>query len=52
VNPNVARSRGGAEIVDAITERDLVVFEPREVKRFLDVSARNADRTLGEMVEK
>jgi predicted transcriptional regulator of viral defense system len=45
-------SRREAEVIDAITERDLVVFGPREVERFLDVSARNAYRILGGMEEK
>ena len=45
-------SRREAEVIDAITERDLVVFGPREVERFLGVSARNAYRILGRMAEK
>jgi predicted transcriptional regulator of viral defense system len=39
-------------VIDAITDRDVVVFGPRDVERFLDVSRRNAYRILQGMVEK
>ncbi len=39
-------SRREAEVIDAIESRDLVVFGPRDVERFLDVSSRNAYRIL------
>lgn len=39
-------------MVEAVTERDLVVFGPGEIERFLGVSARNAYRILDSMVEK
>lgn len=45
-------SRREAEVVDAIERRDLVVFGPREVERFLDVSSRNAYRILDGMLQK
>lgn len=41
-----------AEVIDAITERDLIVFGPGDLHRFLDVSARNAYRILTGMAEK
>lgn len=45
-------ARREAEVIDAITDRDLIVFGPREVERFLDVSARNAYRILTGMASK
>jgi predicted transcriptional regulator of viral defense system len=45
-------SRREAEVVEAVTSRDLVVFGPREVERFIDVSSRNAYRILHNMREK
>jgi len=45
-------SRREAEVIDAIERRDLVVFGPRDVKRFLDVSSRNAYRILNGMLNK
>ncbi len=45
-------SRREAEVLDAIERRGLVVFGPREVQRFLDVSARNAYRILDGMLDK
>lgn len=47
-----AVSRREAEVIDAIGTRDIVVFEPRDVERFLDVSSRNAYRILGNMADK
>lgn len=41
-----------AEVIDAVTSRDIVVFGPREVERFLDVKSRNAYRILQNMTEK
>lgn len=41
-----------AEVIDAVSSRDLVVFEPGDVERFLDVSARNAYRILHGMTDK
>lgn len=41
-----------ADVIDAITRRDLLVFGPREVKRFLDTSTRNAYRILTSMTDK
>lgn len=41
-----------AEVIDAITDRDLLVFGPTEVQRFLEVSQRNAYRILKGMTEK
>lgn len=45
-------SRREAQVVDAIEDRDLVVFGPREVERFLDTSSRNVYRILDRMHEK
>lgn len=45
-------SRREAQVIDAIERRDLVVFGPREVERFLDVASRNAYRILDGMLEK
>lgn len=45
-------SRREAEVIDAITGRNLVVFGPTEIERFLDISARNAYRILDNMTEK
>lgn len=41
-----------AEVIEAITSRDLIVFRPRDVRRFLGISARNTYRILDNMVEK
>lgn len=45
-------ARREAEVIDAISERELVVFRPRDVQRFLDISARNTYRILDNMTEK
>lgn len=45
-------SRREAQVIDAIERRDLVVFGPLEVERFLDVSSRNAYRILDGLLEK
>lgn len=45
-------SRREAQVIDAIERWDLVVFGPREIERFLDVSSRNAYRILDGMLEK
>jgi predicted transcriptional regulator of viral defense system len=52
MNDTPTVSRRQAEVIDAITSRDVVVFGPQEIERFLDVSSRNAYRILNEMVEK
>lgn len=41
-----------AQVIDAITERDLLVFRPRDVRRFLALSDRNTYRILNNLVEK
>lgn len=41
-----------AELIDAIEATDVIVFRPRDVTRFLDISDRNAYRILGNMTEK
>lgn len=41
-----------AQVIDAVTDRDLLVFGPRDVRRFLDLSDRNTYRILDNMVEK
>lgn len=41
-----------AEVIDAIEERGLLVFRPRDVRRFLGLSDRNVYRVLGNMTEK
>jgi len=41
-----------AEVIDAVTDRDLIVFGPRELERFLGVSTRNAYRILSSMASK
>lgn len=45
-------SQREAEVIDAIKTRDLVVFGPEEITRFLGVSSRNAYRILSNMVDK
>lgn len=45
-------SKREAEVIDAIEDRDIVVFGPRDVERFLTVSSRNATRILTNMVDK
>ena len=49
---SISISKREAEVIDAIESRNLVVFEPKDVTRFLDVSTRNAYRILGRMTEK
>lgn len=41
-----------AEVIEAVTSRDLLVFSPRDVRRFLGLSDRNTYRILDNMVEK
>lgn len=41
-----------AEVIDAVSSRDVVVFEPTDVERFLNTSARNVYRILDGMNEK
>lgn len=41
-----------AELIDTIESYDLVVFRPRDVARWLDISRRNAYRILGNMADK
>jgi len=41
-----------AELIDAVNEKDLIFFGPRDVRHFLDISARNAYQLLRKMKEK
>lgn len=45
-------SKREAEIIDAITAHDLLIFGPQTVTRFLDISSRNAYRILTNMEDK
>lgn len=45
-------ARREAEVIDAVTERDLVVFGPRDVERYLGITRRNAYRILDSMQDK
>lgn len=49
-NPSVARRE--AQVIDAVTDRGVLVFGPRDLRRFLGISDRNAYRILGNMAEK
>lgn len=45
-------SKREAEVIDAISDRDILIFGPSDVTRFLDVSSRNAYRILSNMDRK
>lgn len=49
---STATSKREADVIDAVRDRGLLVFGPRDVRRFLDISSRNAYRILGNMAEK
>ncbi len=41
-----------AEVLETIAQKDIIVFGPRDLSRFLGISRRNAYRILGNMHEK
>lgn len=45
-------SKREAEVIDVMTDHDLLIFGPQEVRRLLDVSSRNAYRILTNMQNK
>lgn len=45
-------SKREAELIDAVNEKDLIFFGPRNVRHFLGITARNAYQLLRKMKEK